>query len=340
VPEEKFVEKQNLVKTADNVIIVFDGSHSTNGLVPGTKVTKIAAAKEILRQSDKWMPDLDYNCGVYITSGWSALKTVWPVQKCNREALAPVIEKLPEKGKGNDLLLQSMYKLEKIIEPLSGRTAVIWFTDNIVNDIDGIVTPADIAKRITAKKDVGFLIINADEDLKNGALTSVASVNSDSKAASIKTFMDRPTELAAAISTTRMVSSVAKVPTSQVIGFVTDNMLFDVNSTAIRSEYTQELDQVGRFLKAHPEIAIVIQGHTDSVGPDKYNLSLSAKRAGQVREYLLEKFELDPKRVAALWYGDKNPVADNATAKGRQLNRRVEIAARAMKSGDSSEDNN
>ncbi len=327
---EKTVEDVDIVTTAENLIIVFDGSSSTNEMVSGREISKIAAAKEILQKRNEWLPDADFNCGVYLTSGWSAFKTVHEVQNCNREDLGAIIDQLPEKGKGNDLLFQSMLKFEKVIEPLSGRTSVIWFTDNIINDIDDPERAVAVAQKINEKKEVRFYVISADETLENGVMENVAALNAESKVVPIKALLDQPDLLAESMYTTKVKTIVQKTPESKVVGFVTNAMLFDINSDIIRNEYTQDLDKVGKFLQEHEQISIVIQGHTDSDGPDKYNLSLSAKRAGQVRNYLLEKFGIDPVRVAALWYGDQRPVADNETAEGRQLNRRVEIAVREM----------
>jgi OOP family OmpA-OmpF porin len=103
-------------------------------------------------------------------------------------------------------------------------------------------------------------------------------------------------------------------------------MLFDFASDAIRPAYIQKLDQLGRFLQDNPQAFVVAQGHTDSIGGKEFNLALSAERALVVGEYLVHEFGIDPIRIIALWYGDANPAADNGTAEGRQLNRRVEIA--------------
>ena len=55
-------------------------------------------------------------------------------------------------------------------------------------------------------------------------------------------------------------------------------------------------------------------------------MELSLKRVGIVTEYLKNKFNISPDRILPLWYGEINPIADNSTAEGRRLNRRVEIA--------------
>lgn len=331
VVKEEVIEETKTVRTADNFIIVFDGSSSSNKNVPGMDMTRIKAAKNVLKQMDQWMPDLDYNCGVYMTSGWSALKTVHDVQPCTQASLGNVIDQLPEKGKGNDLTLQSMLKLEKVVEPLSGKTSVIWFTDNFIQENDDIRSPADIARRINKNNDVRFYIIDNSDG--NTQLSKVADVNEGSEVIPLTKLLEQPDYLAGALFITEDSSYVKKTPVSEVIGYVTNDMLFDFDSEEIRPEYTGELDKLGRFLKDNPNAKVVIQGHTDNEGKHKYNLSLSAKRAGEVKKYLLKKFELDPGQISALWYGDQKPAADNTTEEGRKLNRRVEIAIKSSNLG-------
>ena len=77
-------------------------------------------------------------------------------------------------------------------------------------------------------------------------------------------------------------------------------------------------------LKQWPEIRVEVAGHTDSVGNDGYNLKLSSQRADSVRAYLEGK-GVAASRMTAKGYGEKNPIADNATEGGRDKNRRVEL---------------
>ena len=69
---------------------------------------------------------------------------------------------------------------------------------------------------------------------------------------------------------------------------------------------------------------IIAEGHTDSIGTDQYNEKLAIRRAESVKKYLVDK-GVDPTRVYVEGKGEKQPVADNASAEGRAKNRRVEI---------------
>jgi outer membrane protein OmpA-like peptidoglycan-associated protein len=78
-------------------------------------------------------------------------------------------------------------------------------------------------------------------------------------------------------------------------------------------------------LKDHPEVGkVVVEGHTDNVGKAAVNQKLSQGRADSVMKYLVGK-GVAPSRLEAKGYGESKPVADNATAKGREANRRVEL---------------
>jgi len=85
------------------------------------------------------------------------------------------------------------------------------------------------------------------------------------------------------------------------------------------------LDGVGDFLKSYPKSKVLAQGHTDGTGKTDANQALSEKRAQKVREYLVAYRNVSPGRVTAEGVGSAQPVATNASAAGRALNRRVEL---------------
>lgn len=96
-----------------------------------------------------------------------------------------------------------------------------------------------------------------------------------------------------------------------------------------RSELTpvgrRVLDEAAEKLKDNPGLAVEIEGHTDSIGTDLYNLGLGQRRSEVVMGYLVLRHQIDPKRMTPLSYGKSRPIADNRTAEGRALNRRVEF---------------
>lgn len=104
-----------------------------------------------------------------------------------------------------------------------------------------------------------------------------------------------------------------------------NNIFFDYDKWDLRPESRFELNRFVEVLNKNPTLKIEIAGHTDSVGSDSYNEKLSDRRAQSVNDYLVTQGKVDQLRMTSHGYGEKRPVAPNATPEGRQLNRRVEI---------------
>jgi len=105
----------------------------------------------------------------------------------------------------------------------------------------------------------------------------------------------------------------------------TQGIYFDLNSATVRPESTAALNEIGAMLKEHPDLRIRIEGHTDSMGEDAYNMKLSQQRAEAVRETLIRIYAIDAGRLEAQGFGESKPAGTNDTPEGRQNNRRVEL---------------
>jgi len=109
---------------------------------------------------------------------------------------------------------------------------------------------------------------------------------------------------------------------------LTSDILFDFNSSALRSESRSTLNELANNFAQYPDNRVVVEGHTDSVGEEAYNQRLSEKRAGTVADYLIDH-GVPSGNVTVYGYGEMRPKSSNDTAEGRQLNRRVEIHIQA-----------
>lgn len=109
---------------------------------------------------------------------------------------------------------------------------------------------------------------------------------------------------------------------------VDNSILFDFNSSSLRSASRDELREMAGVFNRYGDTTIAVQGHTDSVGSESYNQRLSERRAGAVANYL-QNLGVRGSRIDAYGYGESRPKASNASASGRQQNRRVEIFVRA-----------
>jgi outer membrane protein OmpA-like peptidoglycan-associated protein len=102
-------------------------------------------------------------------------------------------------------------------------------------------------------------------------------------------------------------------------------MEFAVGESEILPQNAALLEKVGRALSHFEDTDVIIEGHTDNVGSDAVNESLSERRAESVRHYLVMKENLPYDRMIAIGYGSTRPLTSNATEAGRAVNRRIDL---------------
>ncbi|WP_236262968.1 OmpA family protein [Aggregatimonas sangjinii] len=100
---------------------------------------------------------------------------------------------------------------------------------------------------------------------------------------------------------------------------------FDTNKSNVKGTSATTLNKLADIFQEYPNSYILVEGHTDSAGPDEYNETLSEQRAKSVTQYLTSK-GLDASRFTTKWYGETQPIGDNETKEGKAKNRRVELA--------------
>ena len=122
----------------------------------------------------------------------------------------------------------------------------------------------------------------------------------------------------------RELSDLKAKQTERGIVLTIGDVLFATGKADLSSEAARSVDKLADFLQKYPKRNVLIEGHTDSVGSDEFNLTLSQKRADSVKEVVTGKGIAD-ERITAKGYGKKYPVASNDTASGKQQNRRVEV---------------
>ena len=102
------------------------------------------------------------------------------------------------------------------------------------------------------------------------------------------------------------------------------NITFASNGRNLNSGFYDVLNSVALVIQEYNKTTVVVSGHTDSVGSDAYNQTLSEDRAKSVADFLASK-KVNPARLEVVGFGEKHPIADNKTEQGRSLNRRVEV---------------
>ncbi len=202
------------------------------------------------------------------------------------------------------------------------------------SDNDGVVdgndqcpgTPSDV--KVDAK---GCVVANDDDkdgvtnsDDKCPATPENAPVDqtgcpTDTDADNVKDYMDKCPNTPAGTQVDDM-----GCPLQSKARGVLKGVTFLNNSPELQPNAKTVLDGVAAELKNFPEVKVEIQGHSDSMGDDAYNLSLSQKRAESVMTYLTTQ-GVPAAQLTAKGYGESAPIADNKTAAGRSNNRRVEM---------------
>ena len=330
---------EEVVKVADNFIVLFDASGSMQDQYGYTGQKKVDLAKQIYEARTARLPDLDWNAGLYLYTPW---RSFYEMQPFNKEAYIDALDQLADykpslRYKNQPTPLGDAIKnLDPILAKLSGQTAVFIFTDGQFTLSQPKVWPVAAARQIASKYDVCFYIISSAQTPKSQKLVNdLAAVNTCSRVYSFDAVLSRPEYTTSALYMVRDRAIVETELISRVVGIELNNILFDFGSADIRREYHDKLDNLAKFLENNPESYVVIEGFADSTGDPKYNLALSRRRALSVKNYLMEREifsaaeanigAIAEKRLVTLWYGKDLPVASNDTAEGRQLNRRVRL---------------
>ena len=115
-------------------------------------------------------------------------------------------------------------------------------------------------------------------------------------------------------------------PAPKVIDKMTLQVVFDFDKSILTEADLKELQKAVAFVKKYPGAKIRLDGYTDSIGTEAYNIKLSERRAAAVKDYLIKEAGVSSSKITAVGHGEADPVADNKTSEGRAKNRRVEIS--------------
>ena len=322
----------DIIRTADNFIILYDTSSSMDETYKETGKRKIDLEKAILKIRNAALPNFKYNAGLYTFTPAAfsfekkALKAFYPMKPYNKAEFDKAIDQLPTKASGTTLLQAGLTELKDILAGLSGRTLVFVVSDgDYTESAMGREKPLAIAKELASKYDVSFYVINSSTTEKEAKmLEAVASINESSRVITFEQFIENPLALSGALFVVDARVVEKAVNFEKIVGAKLKHMLFDYNQAAVRAEYSDGLRLLAEALRDNPDNRLVLNGFTDSTGPEEYNLGLSRQRVAAFAMYLEKNFNIDPTQISLNWYGEGSPVASNDTAEGRQLNRRVE----------------
>jgi len=320
------VAQAKLVPKVDNFILFADQSGSMYMHHEALKQVKMLMAKQILTEMNGQIPELGFKGSLCLFAPFQQIQA--PIV-FDRGKFAAGIKKIPEDqdiyGRLTPMGWGLSY-LEPMIGSLSGRTALIILSDGGVNlGTDPYQEAVNIHNRFPQ---VCFHVVSFAEEAKDKALLKrISGIAScimveggdlvKSKPALEKfvrdVFFEEESE-----------KEAPKRGAFKEDTIVLRGINFDFNKFDIKPEFKPILDEVASKLKKNPEVNIVVEGHTDAVGSEEYNQKLSERRAYSVYEYFAQK-GVARSRMSTMGYGKLRPVADNKTAAGAALNRRVEL---------------
>lgn len=317
---------KRLAPRVENIILMLDQSSSMKFFYKGVSNLELGGAeKEVLAQSamiafNKMIPDLNYTTGVYSFAPFAQFAGMARYNRGNMErTISNINIKYDTYGRMTPMGFGLM-DLDPTLNGLSGRTAVVLFTDGDDNlGIDAV----DEAKRLQAKYGdrLCFMVVSfADSKHGQDVVTKIAALSKCGCLVEGEDFL-------------RNLSTREAFMRCGIYEWIEDGMAetvvfrsiyFDFDKSNIKSEFFPVLDEGVAMTKNKSNQQVILEGHTDSVGTEQYNQALSQRRADAVKNYFVKK-GVSSSRITTRGYGESQPRATNSTAEGRKLNRRTEI---------------
>jgi outer membrane protein OmpA-like peptidoglycan-associated protein len=177
---------------------------------------------------------------------------------------------------------------------------------------------ADKARQETAKAQ------KETDAARTKALLAEADAESNAKAARAKAALAEADAVRNARKLQQQIDVLQAEATDRGLVLTLGNTLFATGKSDLKPASTTSLDKLVVFLNDYPNRNVTVEGHTDDVGSDQLNQTLSQHRADSVKTYLVAQ-GIQNQRITASGIGETKPIADNLSASGRQQNRRVEV---------------
>ncbi len=312
------------IQTADNFIILFDTSGSMAGDYPPSRTSKLYAATDLLRAVNADIPEFAYTAALYTFTPW---KEYYPLGTYDKASFSRAIESLPTRIPGGETfghptpLGEALRGVGEMLKGLSGRTVVFLFSDGRNSDR---WNPVKIARELGAKHDVCFMVVSMARSRDGQAtLDGIASATPCSVSMDFDYAVRNPEVCTGQL--------CALTPFTEIIVVEEEDryipvqaVWFDFGKADLKAWARQMLDQAAAEMKNDPRAVFYGAGFTCAVGKEAYNVGLSMRRALAAKDYLVQTRGIAPERIVVRWFGESAPAADNDTAGGRRLNRRLE----------------
>ena len=342
---KSMINVQKYKQKAENFLILFDSSETMAGKI-GEK-QKLDIAKDTVRCMNQCMQSVKVNGGLrtfghgYYLFSIFQTDLIYGMELYSPEGLQGALCKI-DLASGNTPMVKAIDAAAEDLKVVQGPTALIIITDGKPTDGDAVAAAEKLKKAMGDKLCIYAIQIGDDYEnklllekiVKAGGCGFVTNADKLAGCEPMTDFVERVlfdkcVKDADLDGVCDEADACPKTPKGAKVDAhgCWSMILFDYNKASIKKSAQPALDEVANVLTAvdNADVKIVIKGYADSTGSDRYNESLSNKRAQAVREYLMNR-GIKSNRLATKALGSTNPVAENTTAAGRAKNRRVEFA--------------
>ncbi len=350
------VRSGELVPKAEALVMVLDGSSSMSLPYHSpafNSSSKFIAEKQIATLFSSTLPEVGISSelvsfGNGACHGWNSTTINLPMSTFSQSALSGAIGAIPC-ASGGTPMHQGLLAAENDIRNVNGKVAMIVMGDGLCTDDDPVVyanaMKAEFGDKLcihtvwTGNDPAGQAVMSAIADASGCGIAvsgdQVADAGGMSGFIADALFERRmvppPTPACKDSDGDGVCDEMDKCPNTPRGAMVNahgcwsvSNVNFDFDSANIRADAYPELNNIVNILRNNPNMNITLEGHTDSIGSERYNLGLSQRRARSVMNYLVRK-NISAGRLSSVGYGESRPLEDNKTDAGRAANRRVDL---------------
>ena len=347
------VQSGILVKKADNLYVIVDSSSSMSDTYEGegysSGLTKLSVEKEVLNRMNLTIPNITLNTAIRSFGwgqclGWGSTELNDPISSYSTSGFSSSLDSL-ECSSGGSPLHTALKAANEDLASASGNTTILVLSDGHNLDASPI-SAANALKATYGDKLCIFAVWMGNEEESNGRYTlqqlgdvagcgyatSAASVASASGMAGLveamlfdrgEAMLDPDTDGDGVPDSRDKCPDTPKGAKVDVDGcWAYHGVFFDFDKSTVKPEFRSLFDNAVHVMNINPGLEIEIQGHTDSVGPEAYNMGLSVRRANAVKKYLVDH-GIAASRMKTKGFGESDPARSNDTEEGRAFNRRV-----------------
>ena len=326
------VVSAEMVKKVDNLIVFMDQSGSMAQAKAAAGNQKLDQAVDAVTRLDKATPELGYTSSVAL---FAPFKTVTSPMTHKAGSLGSAATGFTPPFNHMTTMGDGLANIDPVIGKLSGKTALVLYTDGVSNTGSD---PVAAAKSLYGKYGANLCIhVVSYADTPEGQQTidairslSGCTVAADGKSLASDAAMAKFAKdvLYDEVQPAPVVKPAPKpAPVAVAKEVITFNLLFGFDKSAITDEMVPVLEQAKMILEEDSAVDFAVAGHTDATGTEEYNQGLSERRAVSVKSWLVSN-GVSAARLQTVGYGETRSKYDNGTKEGRKLNRRVELQSK------------